>query len=219
MKNRGRQKVVRLTFFAAALLPLVVWVLYAGAAFVQYLFSPAPPGQMLYLLSKLSGMMAAALIVAQVTLALMRRLPSSPPSLRPTRHLHRTIGLAIAAAVTGHIALFMGAVALRTGTVPWHYLTPVVNGDYYRTSITLGWLALIILAVVIPCGLIMARLKHYNHRALQVHRCAIPAAVIALLHSYLIGTESWLLLILLAIFPVAVWLIRQRHHDTAPEAR
>jgi predicted ferric reductase len=183
----------RLAFFVTAspllVAPAQTW-LALGGDFSEYLRHETLPGQVPYLLAKLSALYALVLLWAQALLGLLKHrlssAPSSPVSAKRWASIHRALGLATLLLILTHVLLFVTATSLRNGHLAWDLLLPWGHG-YYRTMVALGAAALCLVALAIAVRFI-ARLRARTRTWL--HRMALVAVILVLLHSLTIGTES-----------------------------
>jgi predicted ferric reductase len=183
----------RLAFLAAALLLLMVpaqtWLALSGD-FGEYWHHETLPGQVPYLLAKLSALYALVLLWTQALLGLLKHRLSSTPSFvagaKRWASIHRALGLATLALILTHVLLFVAATSLRNGHLAWDLLLPWGQG-YYRTMVALGAAALWLVALAIAVRFI-SRLR--GRTRTWLHRIALVAVILVLLHSLTIGTES-----------------------------
>jgi predicted ferric reductase len=195
----GFDDLKRLAFLVTAslllMVPVQTWLLLGGD-FSEYLNHETPPGQLSYLLAKLSALYALVLLWAQVLLGLLKhRLSSAPSSVVGAKRwasIHRALGLATLLLILTHVLLFVAATSLRNGHLAWDLLLPWGQG-YYRTMVASGAAALWLAALAIAVRFI----RRLQGRAKTwLHRLALVAVILVLLHSLTIGTESragWML--------------------------
>lgn len=146
----------------------------------------APPGQALYRLAKLFGLVASYLLCIQILAGLANAMQLR--RLWPWgRKGHVFLFTALAVALVCHISFFLMAVSFRTGEFPIHLLVPDFTHGYYRTSISLGSVALLGIAITATAG--WCRLKN-KPLAKSIHALAYIALALAIVHSTNIGSET-----------------------------
>jgi len=182
---------------------------------------PAPPGQLLYVLSKMAGLLAIVLVWLQFMLSLSSRIFEQ--IAYAGNRMHRISGLALLFLLSLHAALFVAAASVRHGSLSLGVLVPDFASGYYTSSISLGVLGLLLFGLA--SAIYMLRQK--RERLFRWgHRCVIVACILVFVHSYLIGSETRSILMstfylgsagLLSVALVAVYLksivIRHLRYD------
>lgn len=185
----ARAKQVALPTLIAAvvlLVPVGAWLASTPDPLGYFLYDVAP-GQRLYVVSKLVGLVAFSFLWFQALTALAGMAPQLPGFVRFGRPLHRRLGLAIASLVVVHAGLFVAAVSVRSGHLALHVLVPKFDAGYYVQHVAFGILALGILLLAVVAGLARQRSPRIWR---WVHRLWPVALVLAFLHGYGIGTET-----------------------------
>jgi len=186
---------LRILLAVLFVLPLGSWLAALGnpVAYFQY---ELPPGQVLYILSKLLGLYAILLLWLQLMYGLLKNdalLRAVIP--RWSISIHRLLGLSTLLMTSLHFVVFFIATSIRKGAVAVQLLVPDFGNGYYSTTVSLGWLALVGLWVVAVAGIARAR---GGHGWIGVHRLAIAVGLLALTHSLLVGSETkttlWLII-------------------------
>jgi predicted ferric reductase len=168
-----------------AMIPAGFW-LQSLDSFAIYTDYETPPGQILYIFSKLMGLYAVFLLWLQILLGLGRKMPNGQrPGISMT--LHRNLGIATFAALVLHAALFVLAVSVRKEYFVYGLLLPVFNDGFYRLAVTLGILALYGLIFTLIAGVLRKQGKKW---AVWMHRISLVAFALTLVHCLLIGTET-----------------------------
>lgn len=170
---------------ACVLVPVMVWWQSVGDMRV-YLDYRTPPGQSLYVLSKLAGLYALFLGWLQILLMLMKQAAPDGIARRWSLAYHRAFGFTVLGCMTLHVALFVAAASLRTGHVAFGLLAPNFNG-FYATAVSLGLFGFYGIVIVVIAGVLRAAARA---RAAWVHYAALPVFGLTYLHSLLIGTET-----------------------------
>jgi len=167
------------------ILPSVIWAQSIDNFSIYYEYD-TPPGQVVYIFSKLAGLYAVFLLWLQVLLGLMRHT-SYWPGRNISIKFHRNLGITAFSALILHAALFVTAVSIRKNTFVYDLLLPVFDHGFYRIAVTLGILALYGLIIVVIAGFLR---KQGNKKAVWVHRISLIALTLTLIHCLLIGTET-----------------------------
>ena len=172
---------------ALLILPLGAWLAALGnpVAYFQY---EMPPGQVLYIVSKLLGLYAIVLFWLQLMYGLLKNdvlLRSVLPQWSISTH--RLLGLSTLLMTSLHFVVFFMATSLRKGSAALQLLLPDFGSGYFSTTVSLGWLALVGLWVVAIAGIARAR---GGRGWIGVHRIAIAVGFLAMAHSLLVGSET-----------------------------
>lgn len=167
---------------AAAMLGLTVWTWWQSAQPTMLGYEVLPAGQSAYLFSKLAGLISVLLLWWQCILAV------ALPPRHAAWHLkvHRLSAVLFLMAILVHYGLFVIAVDARQGHFPVALLGPQL-GNYFKVGVTVGWTAFVGLFLVFLAGV----LRRYLKKAWKyVHRLAFVFAALALLHGFMIGSET-----------------------------
>jgi hypothetical protein len=206
------RRILPLLCFAIMLAPALIWYRQAGDPGIY--FSPAaPPGQLLYVLSKLAGMYALLLATLQLMLGFMNGLGLTTVSM--LRRLHALIGAGVVLLAVAHAVLFFSAVSLRQGYPAWGLLVPDFR-DFYHSHLSLGLFALVLLLAVMLTGIV--RRGGRSRIARHLHRGYVAVISLGYLHALAIGSESQSLAGLLlfgvagaaGLLTLAAWLLLPR---------
>ena len=192
-------------------LPAMIWHQQTGS--LTLYFSPStPPGQLLYVLSKLAGMYALLFIALQIIVTLAGRLNLIPP--HRLRLSHPLLGSLVVSLGVAHALLFFTAVSVRQGDPAWGLLFPGFR-DFYHTHLTLGVFGLWILIAVVISGI--ARFINRSSAARILHRGYWASITMVYIHALAVGTESQSRLGLVlystlggvVLMMLVMWLIRR----------
>lgn len=218
------QTTTRIVWLALALVccaPLIVWVTTVQHPLSYVRFGGMPPGQQLYLIAKLAGLLAFCLFWTQCILALARHAPMLPGFPVSDLKLHRRLGFTTAVLILVHVGCFVAATQLRTGHPAWNLLVPVVDQGFYKFNVSLG-----VAAFWVSCATVFAgwRTARGNRRWKVIHLLWPAVFGLAFWHAFTIGTESrfgamrYLVLALVASLVVAtmVRVFRRRRKPPAP---
>ena len=170
------------------LLPLTAW-LSTHNNLMDYLSHETPPGQVLYVLSKLFGLYALLTVWLHIAWALLGKTPLAGilPQWSATRH--RNMAFVSLALMTLHAGLFIAAVSSRKGGMAWELLLPVFDHGHYRLMLSLGIIGLWLLPLIALAG--TALVRNATSRKLHwLHHLAIPFLVLVYIHGLYIGSET-----------------------------
>lgn len=175
--------------------PVAIWV--AGLDVEYYRLYPALPGQYLYLASKLFGLCAIWMFAAQVATGLLRYIPRWQALVLAWPH--RMFGPLAVGLMVLHFTCFALGVAVRKEESSLQLFVPNFS-DFYHGAISIGVFAAAG-AMVAAFGRCWARFKK------PLHNLMLPMTMLALIHSYVIGTETragWFHIAHLGLFALLV---------------
>jgi predicted ferric reductase len=159
-----------------------------GGDMGEYLRYDTLSGQVPYVLSKLCALYAIELVWLQALLGLLRLRLTRAGWVQPGvwRRIHTTLGIGALLAILAHVTLFVIATSMRNRSLAVDLLLPWGHG-VYRTWVAFGAasLWLVLLAAAVQLG----RLFDARSR-LRLHRLVFAAAVLIVVHSLAIGSES-----------------------------
>ena len=216
MTTQTTTRIVRLVLALVCCAPLIVWLATVHHPLSYVRFGGMPPGQQLYLVAKLAGLLAFCLFWTQCVLALARHAPVVPGFPSSDLRLHRRLGLATAGLILVHVGCFVAATTMRTGHPAWDLLLPVFDQGFYKFNIGLGVVAFWLVCLTVFAGW---RTSRGARRWKAIHLLWPAVFGLAFWHAFTIGTESrfgamrYLVLALVASLAVALlarWLRRRR---------
>ncbi len=202
---------LKTTLFANVLLilvPVCLW-LQAASDLSYYSRQSSPPGQFYYVLSKLFGLQAMLFLWYQVCYGL---IGFHVGKKNLTHFGHKKLGITVAIFMLLHFALFFVAVWMRKEEFPKGLLIPEFT-DYYQVGLAYGQIAFAFLLLTLYSG---RRRASDGARVWRwLHRLALLVFVLALIHSYMIGSETrWFFLpwvYLGMLVSVLVLLVIRKH--------
>lgn len=181
---------------------LLAWFLSVGDPTLYFSYS-VPPGQLVYVLSKLTGMIALVLIGMQAMLALVKDVARPRMLSNISVRTHIRLGLTTFAFCLLHVGLILSAFSLRQGKFPAVMLLPDFSSGYYRLYISLGVIAFYLLCIGVLAGW-KARTKRPGWKA--VHMVWPLVVGLAYWHSLSIGSESRTGIVLITLLLIAAGL-------------
>ena len=146
-----------------------------------------PPGQVIYLLSKLAGLYAFVVFWMQLMYGLLGPRDRALLGVELGNEFHRKLGGLVGVLIVVHVAFFVGGVSIRTHHFASQYLTISFSHGYYRSIISLGIVAVLLVAVGFCAALARRALRRHWRLG---HRVLLVAFVLAFIHSISIGSES-----------------------------
>lgn len=167
-------------------IPLATWSLSVGNLGEYFAFQ-VPPGQLLYLASKLSALAGLVLISVQLAFGLSGLVTPRPANAAAAFPLHRALGITTLLVVLAHALLFVVAASLRNQNVMLGYLWPDFSHGYYRSMVSIGAIALIGVLVTVFAGVLRWQRKRLGQ---WLHWVSVPTYVLIWIHSLTIGSES-----------------------------
>lgn len=196
----------------AIVLPVLLWLTELRGP-LDHLRGNVPPGQSLYVLSKLAGLVALSLVTLQVALVVSTRLAVIASRLRArVRRLHPILGLFAALAIAGHVLLFAAAATVRAGHTAWSVVGFSFSAGSYEAGRSLGAIGFWTVVVTILAGIMLAR--HRNHEWLRrLHVLTAGAVFAGAGHAIWIGSEPAFTLSIVgfgAALPVGIRLLTSR---------
>lgn len=178
---------------AAIVLPFGVWLAELRGP-LDHLRGAVPPGQTLYVASKLAGLTGFSLAILQLDLVVVRRyLPRHVPGGASFHLLHRSLGKLCTAALLVHALLFASAASVRAGHPAWATLWPTFDSGSFELGRSLGVLGLWIVLALVPLGIVATtrwqrRLPPWFTR---LHACVVISVVLGASHGLWIGSEPF----------------------------
>lgn len=165
---------------------VVVWLDATGNP-VAYFAGTVPPGQTLYVFSKLCALLGVVMLWFQAMSTLARSTPALMGFPILDRRSHAIFGLATFALLLTHLMLFIAASSIRTGHTAFDLLLPTFEHGYYRAMVGLGAIAAWLLAAAMFAG--WRRLRG-SKAATWFHRIAFAAMGLGLVHGMTVGSET-----------------------------
>jgi predicted ferric reductase len=180
---------VDLALALVLLVPGVVFLTNAGNL-REYGSPAAPPGQLLYALSRAIGLYALTFVWLQVLLGAFRDIAGSWLGAADVLRMHRSLGVFVVLTAVTHVVLFLAAVALRSDAgQAVELLLPRAGAGYYRRMLALGALGLYALFAA-WAATSLRRWSSLRGWSQRIHWAAYAALFLVLLHSLAIGSET-----------------------------
>ena len=161
------------------IVPGVVWAISVGDV-VAYFTHQLPAGQLLYIFSKLCALYAYFFMTLQIIIGVQGRKSNY-------FRYHPWLGALTTFSVFAHVLLFISGASLRSGHVVLDNLIPIFSKGFYKGAISIG--------VISAYGLILVLLattlrRRWRGAFIWMHRLAFVVGILGWLHSFLIGTET-----------------------------
>jgi len=172
------------------LLPVYALLVIVGTLFaisdsvIAAIAATAPPGQLLYVLSRATGLLAIVLVWLQLMLSLSGRIFGQ--RVYAGNRAHRIGGLALLLLLSLHAILFVAAVSTRQDSLSLGMLVPDFKSGFYTSSVSLGVLGLLLFGLASAVYVFRQSRKRLFRWG---HRCVVAACLLVFVHSFLIGSE------------------------------
>jgi predicted ferric reductase len=185
---RRHRLIAGLAVAALLVLPLGSLTSQTGAM-TYYLGEGYPPGQGAYIMMRIAGHLAFALVFLQIVLGLKHRGVAKWLGTTSLVPVHRSIGLAALMLALSHPILFEWARQLRTGqsTVTATFWPPTHTG-FYELHQFFGAIGLYLLIVGVIAGVVGPRLAPRAWKT--VHYVNYAVFFLVWYHSFRIGTST-----------------------------
>lgn len=169
-----------------AAMAVAVWVDSTGNP-NAYFSATVPPGQTLYVFSKLAALLGIVMLWFQAMAALAKVTPvlRGFPILRG--RLHVLFGVATFVIILMHLALFVTASTIRTKHAALDLLLPTFSHGYYRTMVGIGAIAFWALVLAVFAGWRRLRGGRFAH---WLHRLVFAVFTLAFVHGLTVGSET-----------------------------
>jgi predicted ferric reductase len=172
---------------ALACLPMAVWLSSVRHPLAYVRMTGLPPGQSLFVLAKLAGLLAVMALSMQAMLALARTVPMLRVLPASTLRQHRWLGIATALLALSHVVLFVVATTLRKQALAIDLLWPNLDHGYYFFNVSLGAFAFWLTTLIVFAGWRVSRgARHWRF----VHLLWPALVGLVFVHALAIGSES-----------------------------
>ena len=172
---------------ALACLPVAIWWMSVQHPMAYVRLDGLPPGQALFVLAKLAGLIAVVALWMQAMLALAGRVPLLRVLPASTLRQHRRLGMVTALLVLAHVVLFIVATTLRKQVLAIDLLWPNLDHGYYFFNVSLGAFAFWLMTLTVFAGWRIAR----GDRRWRVVHLLWPVLIgLVFFHALAIGSES-----------------------------
>ncbi len=172
---------------ALACLPVAIWWSSVQHPMAYLRIDGLPPGQSLFVLAKLAGLLAVVALWMQAMLALAGRVPLLRVLPASTPRQHRRLGVVAALLALAHVVLFIVATTLRKQALAIDLLWPNLDHGYYFFNVSLGAFAFWLMVLTVFAGWRIAR----GDRRWRAIHLLWPALIgLVFFHALAIGSES-----------------------------
>ena len=168
------------------LIPPLAWLLSSGDP-LAYFTHHVPPGQFIFVASKLCALLALSLFWLQCMTALARLSPALEGFFQFTRRQHIVLGCTTFGFALLHLGLFVVASTLRTKHTAVDLLIPTFTKGFYRTNLSLGAMAFWLLVVAVVAGALRLR---QGAAWKWSHRIVFAVFALGFLHGIAVGSET-----------------------------
>ncbi len=178
----------RVALCSIVAVPIALWI-YSVGDVSDYFGADVPQGQLLYVISKLLGLIAITLVGLQVTLVHLRQYAWFK-RVSWSKQSHKILGLTLFIAVCLHVGLFVSAASLRSGHVALGPLSIRLSQGFYDQMISLGAMAFYLMVVVVILGMLIFRSRKYIALKRWHGVLVLLATTLAMVHSVSVGSET-----------------------------
>ncbi|HFD33275.1 MAG TPA: hypothetical protein ENJ28_11290 [Gammaproteobacteria bacterium] len=161
----------------ASLLLVITGLFVSNGHLTEISRNYAPPGQTLYLLSKITAIFVYTLMWWQIMAGIITKVK---------KQLHTLLGMGVFTLIIIHVILFISAVSIRQDELSLGMLLPNFSSDYYKTGMSFGVMALFFIFIATLTGIFRKRLK--NHWKLG-HSFVYVTFALATVHGLMIGSD------------------------------
>ena len=176
---------------------LAQWMIAVGP--LDRLFDPSlPPGQSFYLMAKLFGMLAATLLIFQVSAALLSALPQTKHFVAFSRQDHRVLGLIVVLLILAHAGSFIAAASVRGDHLALHLLWPSLTSGSYSRGVSFGAIGFWLVMAGAGAAIAVWAVRGLRHRP-WLHRLAPIGGALGLVHAVWIGSEKLYVVVVAAL--------------------
>lgn len=173
----------------ALVLPVFIWWRSVGNPVVLFDGS-TPPGQLLYVFSKLAGLVAITCIGLQLLFICISKGVRTN-ILRWSVKTHVWFGAFTLALIVLHIGLFFVAASLRSDHLAVGLFKIRLSNGFYDQMVSVGALSMYLLLVLLVAGIFLYRRNSGTRKLKGVHRAiAWMVLLLSIGHSYAIGSET-----------------------------
>jgi DMSO/TMAO reductase YedYZ heme-binding membrane subunit len=139
--------------------------------------SYAPPGQSLYVLSKVTAILVYMLMWWQILLGVFKKVNTK---------YHALSGMTLLFLIVFHATLFITAVSIRQGELHLGMLLPDFTAGYYKTGLSLGVIGFYLLVIATIASTLRSRFRQswrYGHSLVYF------TFALATIHGLMIGSD------------------------------
>jgi len=160
-----------------SLLFIMTSLLLSGGDFFALSRTNAPPGQTLYLLSKITAVFVYILMWWQIMLGMAAKVN--------TQH-HILLGVSVFILILMHVLLFISAASIRQDELNLSMLLPNFISGYYNRGLSFGVMALFFIVIATFAGIFRNRLQPFWKVG---HSFVYITFTLATVHGLMIGSD------------------------------
>lgn len=184
---------------------LVAYVLLSTGDFSELSRLYAPPGQALYVYSKVAAIFVYILMWWQIMLSILKKINTE---------LHMFLGISILALTLTHVFLFISAISIRQEELNLSMLLPSFTSDYYKSGLSFGVMALFFIFIATFSGVFRKKIQGFWRGG---HKLVYVTFAFATVHGLMIGSDinsgTLLYIIYGAVFSLIFsYLYKKRKH-------
>lgn len=164
------------TLFGVSLAVFVIYLL-SGSSLSEFSRPYAPPGQTLYVLSKVTALFVYILMWWQIMLGMLKKV-------NQTQHI--ILGSILFLFIIIHVTLFVTAVSIRQDELHLAMLVPDFSRGYYNIGLSMGVLAFGMIIIAMIAAVLKTQLNQFWKFG---HVLVYLAFIFATLHGLMIGSD------------------------------
>ncbi len=185
-----------------ALMASVIWLFLSGDNFNGLARPYAPPGQTLYVLSKVIAVFVYLLMWWQMMLGIVNKTNIK---------YHALFGTGIFILIFSHVLLFLFAISTRQEKFNLSLLLPDFTDGYYKSGLSFGIFAFLCIIIAIMTGMLRKKLQRFWKVG---HSFIYITFALATVHSLMIGSDvnsgMFLYIVYSAVFSLIIIFIYQK---------
>jgi DMSO/TMAO reductase YedYZ heme-binding membrane subunit len=163
--------------FGVTLVLLATYLYFLSNGLNEITRPYAPPGQTLYVLSKVTALLVYVLMWWQIMLGIFKKIN--------TNH-HIVFGTGIFILIISHATFFITAVSIRQEQLVLGVLLPSFTAGYYKSGLSLGVIALLFIFIATLSGTLRNRFSKYWKFG---HGLVYLTFAVATIHGLMIGSD------------------------------
>jgi len=170
-------------------IPVFSWIYSEGNIFDYFTYS-MPPGQFLYVGSKLLGLYGLVFLWAHMSYAILRHSAISVYLLPWSISGHRIIAVISLTLIVLHLGFFVAAVAMRKGLITFDLLLPNFWHGSYNSFLSLGAIAFWMILFVAIIGYLFSLVAKRTSWLVWLHRLSYLVFILVYFHGLGVGSET-----------------------------
>ncbi len=155
----------------------VAYLLLSTGNFSELSRLYAPPGQALYVYSKVVAIFVYILMWWQIMVSILKKVDTKQ---------HIFLGISILGLTLAHVFLFISAISIRQEEINLGMLLPNFTNDYYKSGLSFGVMALFFIFIATFTGIFRKKIQGFWKVG---HSLVYMTFVLATVHGLMIGSD------------------------------